>query len=53
MADGGQGFFKICMTVLPENYSPELDRGLDVSQLEVKEETEDFNSPKKKKKSLL
>ena len=25
MADGGQGFFKICMTILPENYSPELD----------------------------
>lgn len=25
MADGGQGFFKMCMTVLPENYVPELD----------------------------
>ena len=26
MADGGQGFLKICMTVLPENYNPDLDR---------------------------
>ena len=26
MADGGQGFLKICMTVLPENYNPELNR---------------------------
>jgi hypothetical protein len=26
MADGGQGFLKICVTVLPENYNPDLDR---------------------------
>ena len=26
MADGGQGFLKICMTVLLENYNPELNR---------------------------
>ena len=26
MADGGQGFLKICITVLPENYNPDLDR---------------------------
>ena len=25
MADGGQGFLKICLTVLPENYDPDLD----------------------------
>lgn len=25
MADGGQGFFKICMSVLPHNYSSDLD----------------------------
>lgn len=29
MADGGQGFFKICLTILPENYSAELDSGVD------------------------
>ena len=27
MADGGQGFLKICVTVLPENYNPIVDRG--------------------------
>ena len=29
MADEGQGFFKICTTILPENYSSELDNGSD------------------------
>ncbi|CAH0556707.1 unnamed protein product [Brassicogethes aeneus] len=33
MADGGQGFFKICITILPENYSPDLDRGLENTEL--------------------
>ncbi|CAH0552740.1 unnamed protein product [Brassicogethes aeneus] len=23
MADGGQGFFKICLTIMPENYNPD------------------------------
>jgi hypothetical protein len=51
MADGGQGFFKICMTVLPENYSPELDRGVDGTELdsESEEEMEASNSPKSKR----
>lgn len=35
MAYGGQGFFKICMTVLPENFSPESDCGVDDSDLEA------------------
>ena len=26
MADGGQNFLKICATILPENYHPDLDR---------------------------
>ena len=29
MADGGQGLSKFCTTILPENYSSELDNGGD------------------------
>lgn len=44
MADGGQNFFLICMTILPENYSLELDSDADDSNLE-----EDFNMSMKKR----
>lgn len=44
MADGGQGFFKISMTVLPKNYSPELDCSINDS-----ESDDDSNFPKKKR----
>ena len=27
MVDGGQGFLKICLILLPENYDPDLDKG--------------------------
>ena len=30
MADGGQGFFKFCFTVIPENYPDELNESHDV-----------------------
>lgn len=34
MADGGQGFLKICLTVLPENYNPDLDRASTEEEME-------------------
>lgn len=34
MVDGGKGFSKICMMLLPENYAFELDCGVDNSYLE-------------------
>ncbi|CAH0560389.1 unnamed protein product [Brassicogethes aeneus] len=39
MAEGGQGFFKICITILPENYSLDLDKGLENTEL-IQEEGE-------------
>ena len=30
MADGGQGFFKICMSIFPEDYLYDSDNGIDV-----------------------
>lgn len=44
MADGGQGFFKICLTIFPEKYSPELDCNIDDSDQET-----GYNSPIKKR----
>ncbi|CAH0556510.1 unnamed protein product [Brassicogethes aeneus] len=38
MADGGQGFFKICLTILPENYSSVLNKGLAGNQEIVEDE---------------
>lgn len=29
MADGGQGSFKVCMTIMPENYDPEHNKNVD------------------------
>ena len=49
MADGGQGFLKICASVYPENYSPELDRGLSEEELNLIEDLDDLNSPVKKR----
>ena len=49
MADGGQGFLKICATILPENYSPDLDRGLTDEELNLEEDFADLNSPVKKR----
>ena len=34
MADGAQGFFKMCMTILPPNYDPSQDKGLDEEEFE-------------------
>ena len=48
MADGGQGFLKICITVLAENYSPELDCGVNDSNLEA-----DRNLPMKEEFCIL
>lgn len=45
MADGGQGFLKISMTVLPENYAPDLDRSIDDSSFD-----EDLDLPIKKRR---
>ena len=49
MADGGQGFLKICASIYPENFSPELDRALTEDELEMKEEFSALNSPAKKR----
>ena len=56
MADGGQGFLKICLTILPHNYDPDLDRAPTDKELEilepdfaVAEEAENLDSPKKKR----
>ena len=49
MADGGQGFLKICASIYPENYSPELDRGLSEEELNLIEDLDDLNSPVKKR----
>ncbi|CAH0555106.1 unnamed protein product [Brassicogethes aeneus] len=38
MADGGQGLYIICLTILPENYSSVLKRGLAGNQEIVKDE---------------
>lgn len=51
MADGGQGFFKISLTILPENYSPiENSSTQEASDDENHQHnSEDFNGPKKRK----
>ena len=43
MADGGQGFFKICFSILPENY---LESELDSS-------SDDDDVPKKSEESYI
>ena len=51
MADG-QGSFKICMTMLPENYDPSQDRGLEDYEYEeylLRQQTENQNSPQRKR----
>ena len=45
MADGGQGSLKICLTILPENYDPKLDRA------PRDEDMEDLDAPPVKKRS--
>lgn len=40
MADGGQGFLKFCLTILPENYDPIADKGLSQEELEEEEVSE-------------
>ena len=34
MVDGGQGFFKICITIIPPNCDPSWDKGLDEEAFE-------------------
>ena len=43
MADGGQGFLKLCATIIPPNYSPELDRSLTEEELFDSKEFPDFD----------
>ena len=50
MADGGQGFLKICGIFLPENYHPELDR---VVTSEEKEAMEVDDNEHIKKRTLF
>ena len=40
MADGGQGFLKICLTVLPKNYNPSHEKGVAEENVETEEEAE-------------
>ncbi|CAH0557396.1 unnamed protein product [Brassicogethes aeneus] len=47
MADGGQGFFKICMTILPENYISESNKS---QNNQSSDEEDNFESPIKKRK---
>ena len=42
MADGGQGFLKICLTILPDKYNPDLDRA--PTQEELMDEISEINS---------
>lgn len=51
MADGGQGFLKICGIFMPENYNPQFDR---VVTTDEEESMEDDNGgePVKSKRSL-
>ena len=44
MADGGQGFLKICMTVLPENYYSELNRASNEEDDEIIADLDGKNS---------
>ena len=46
MADGGQGFFKICFSTIPENYSDESDSNNEMGN----QEEEEYLNPKKKRK---
>ena len=50
MADGGQGFLKICVSVLPEGYDPNLDRAPTDEELAETEDDEDPN-PRTSKRS--
>ena len=43
MADGGQGFLKLCATIIPPNYSPELDRSLTEEELFDSKKFPDFD----------
>ena len=49
MADGGQGFLKICLTVLPDNYNPDLDRATTEKDLDLlTDDMANIYSPKKR-----
>ena len=50
MADGGQGFLKICLTVLPKNDNPSHGKGVAEENDEIDKEAElDLNfNPKKR-----
>ncbi len=47
MADGGQGFLKICGIFLPENYHPQLDRAVTSEEKEAMEVDDDNGHIKK------
>ena len=49
MADGGQGFLKICATILPENYQAHHDIGICDEEMDLSEEFAELNSPVKKR----
>lgn len=51
MADGGQGFFKISLTILPENYSPVEDSSLQdtYNDENFQYNPEDFDESRKRK----
>lgn len=53
MADGGQGFFKISLTILPENYSPSVDCSTDQIDLDDVDNTISKDSNESTRKRTL
>ena len=52
MADGGQGFFKISLTILPENYSLETDTSIENTEDYVEDDNLIFNNLNNQKRTL-